>query len=164
MLDCSALIVCDNKKILYIFNQNICSTYIHNLVKLHTCDQCWTKFLFISDIQNGGWGGQETFCWWITSGGFARWFAGKILSVVGYELSCLSLQEYFGKFGELDSVKLKMDPMTGNIYLWHTNLINNLFQGRSRGFAFILYKTEEGLDKSTEVSVFSSYSSLPQHL
>ena len=29
-------------------------------------------------------------------------------------------QEYFGKFGELDSVKLKMDPMTGNlnIYGW----------------------------------------------
>ena len=24
-------------------------------------------------------------------------------------------QEYFGKFGELDSVKLKMDPMTGNL-------------------------------------------------
>jgi len=52
------------------------------------------------------------------------------------EASQDDLQEYFGKFGELDSVKLKMDPMTG----------------RSRGFAFILYKTEEGLDKSTEVS------------
>ena len=29
-------------------------------------------------------------------------------------LSSLSAQEYFGKFGDLDSVKLKMDPMTGN--------------------------------------------------
>ena len=29
-------------------------------------------------------------------------------------LSNVSAQEYFGKFGDLDSVKLKMDPMTGN--------------------------------------------------
>jgi len=52
------------------------------------------------------------------------------------EASQDDLQEYFGKFGELDSVKLKMDPMTG----------------RSRGFAFLLYKTEDGIDKSTAVN------------
>ena len=31
-------------------------------------------------------------------------------------LSSPSAQEYFGKFGELDSVKLKMDPMTGKLH------------------------------------------------
>ena len=105
---------------IYISNQNICSTYIHNLVKLHTCDQFWSKFLFISEIQNGGWGRQETFCWWITSGGFARWFAGKI-SLIDYGITSHSFQEYFGKFGELDSVKLKMDPMTGNLPVTNRN-------------------------------------------
>ena len=30
----------------YIFNQNICSTYTHNIINQNTCDQ---KFLFIAD-------------------------------------------------------------------------------------------------------------------
>ena len=42
------------------------------------------------------------------------------------------LQEYFETFGELESVKLKMDPMTG----------------RSRGFAFLLYKDIESVEKA----------------
>jgi len=43
------------------------------------------------------------------------------------------LKEYFGKYGELESVKLKTDSMTG----------------RSRGFAFILFQTPEGLEAAT---------------
>ena len=42
------------------------------------------------------------------------------------------LKEYFEAFGELESVKLKMDPMTG----------------RSRGFAFLLYKDVESIDNA----------------
>ena len=44
------------------------------------------------------------------------------------------LDEYFGQFGELESAKLKMDPMTG----------------RSRGFAFILYKEPDSIDRAAD--------------
>ena len=37
------------------------------------------------------------------------------------------LKEYFGKFGTLEKVELKLDPMTG----------------RSRGFAFIVFEDAE---------------------
>lgn len=50
------------------------------------------------------------------------------------EVSQDDLQEYFGQFGEIDSVKLKMDPMTG----------------RSRGFAFLLYTDPESIDKAAD--------------
>lgn len=40
------------------------------------------------------------------------------------------LKEYFGQFGELERVQLKMDPTTG----------------RSRGFAFVLYADTVGLE------------------
>lgn len=41
------------------------------------------------------------------------------------------LKEHFGKYGEIDNVTLKSDPNTG----------------RSRGFAFIVFKDTESLDK-----------------
>jgi len=44
------------------------------------------------------------------------------------------LKEYFGQFGELERVQLKMDPTTG----------------RSRGFAFVLYADTNGLDQATQ--------------
>ena len=44
------------------------------------------------------------------------------------------LQEYFGQFGELESVQIMMDPLTG----------------RSRGFAFLIYKVEESMKKAIE--------------
>eukprot|EP00088_Acartia_fossae_P039667 TRINITY_DN4128_c0_g1_i1.p1 TRINITY_DN4128_c0_g1~~TRINITY_DN4128_c0_g1_i1.p1 ORF type:complete len:312 (-),score=113.43 TRINITY_DN4128_c0_g1_i1:402-1337(-) len=40
------------------------------------------------------------------------------------------LQEYFGKYGETERIQLKMDPSTG----------------RSRGFAFVVFKDANGLD------------------
>jgi len=46
------------------------------------------------------------------------------------------LEEYFKKFGELESCKLKMDSMTG----------------RSRGFAFLLYTRPEGVEAASAVS------------
>ena len=65
-----------------------------------------------------------------------------------------SLQEYFGTFGEIDNVKLKMDQMTG----------------RSRGFAFVLYKDEEGVEKATagtehtiKVVIFSAVLAVDYH-
>ena len=47
------------------------------------------------------------------------------------------LQEYFGQFGELESVQIMMDPLTG----------------RSRGFAFLIYKVEESMKKAVENNV-----------
>ena len=44
------------------------------------------------------------------------------------------LKEYFGQFGELESVQIVMDPLTG----------------RSRGFAFLIYKVEESMKKAIE--------------
>ena len=44
------------------------------------------------------------------------------------------LQEYFSQYGELDSCKLKMDPMTG----------------RSRGFAFLLYKDVDSINNAAD--------------
>ena len=44
------------------------------------------------------------------------------------------LQEYFGQFGELESVQIMMDPLSG----------------RSRGFAFLIYKVEESMKKAVE--------------
>ena len=40
------------------------------------------------------------------------------------------IKEYFSSYGEIDNINLKMDPMTG----------------RSRGFAFIVFKTLEGIE------------------
>ncbi|XP_023334541.1 RNA-binding protein squid [Eurytemora carolleeae] len=44
------------------------------------------------------------------------------------------LKEYFGKYGELERVQLKMDPQTG----------------RSRGFAFVLFKEVESLEAASQ--------------
>jgi len=41
------------------------------------------------------------------------------------------LRDHFGKYGEIESITVKMDPQTG----------------RSRGFAFLVFKTAENLDK-----------------
>lgn len=50
------------------------------------------------------------------------------------EASDADLKEYFGAFGEIDSLSLKTDPITG----------------RSRGFAFIIYKDPSCIQKATE--------------
>jgi len=52
------------------------------------------------------------------------------------EVSQDDLKEYFEQFGEIDSVKLKMDPMTG----------------RSRGFAFLLYVDPASIEKAADGS------------
>jgi len=44
------------------------------------------------------------------------------------------IKEYFGTFGEIENINLKMDPMTG----------------RSRGFAFIVFKDLAGIDGALE--------------
>ena len=44
------------------------------------------------------------------------------------------LKDYFGQFGELESVQIMKDPLTG----------------RSRGFAFLIYKVEESMKKAIE--------------
>merc|ERR1712233_256496 len=45
------------------------------------------------------------------------------------EAKDLDIKEYFGQYGEIDNINLKTDPHTG----------------RSRGFAFIVFKDTEGL-------------------
>jgi len=49
------------------------------------------------------------------------------------EASQDDLKEYFGQYGELERVQLKMDNQTG----------------RSRGFAFIIFKEESSIDAAT---------------
>ena len=44
------------------------------------------------------------------------------------------IKEYFESYGEIENVNLKMDAMTG----------------RSRGFAFVIFKTVEGIDASLQ--------------
>ena len=44
------------------------------------------------------------------------------------------IKEYFETYGEIDNVTLKMDAMTG----------------RSRGFAFVIFKTVEGIDSALQ--------------
>ena len=49
------------------------------------------------------------------------------------EAKDLDIKEYFGQYGEIDNINLKTDPHTG----------------RSRGFAFIVFKDTEGLNAAS---------------
>ena len=44
------------------------------------------------------------------------------------------IKEYFESYGEVENINLKMDPMTG----------------RSRGFAFVVFKTVEGIEAALQ--------------
>ena len=46
------------------------------------------------------------------------------------EANAICIREYFGSFGEVESINLKLDPVTG----------------RSRGFAFVVFKELAGLE------------------
>uniref|UniRef100_A0A1B6DN46 RRM domain-containing protein n=2 Tax=Clastoptera arizonana TaxID=38151 RepID=A0A1B6DN46_9HEMI len=50
---------------------------------------------------------------------------------LSWETSDRELREHFGTYGEIESINVKTDPNTG----------------RSRGFAFIVFKTSEAIDK-----------------
>jgi len=50
------------------------------------------------------------------------------------------LSEHFGQFGEIENINVKVDAATG----------------RARGFAFIVYKTMEGLDNVSTPFYFIS--------
>lgn len=50
---------------------------------------------------------------------------------LSWETSDKELKEHFGQYGEIDSINVKTDPNTG----------------RSRGFAFIVYKSTDSIDK-----------------
>ncbi|XP_050306317.1 RNA-binding protein squid isoform X2 [Anthonomus grandis grandis] len=52
---------------------------------------------------------------------------------LSWETTDKELREYFGKYGEIESINVKTDSMTG----------------RSRGFAFIVFKEIESLEKVT---------------
>jgi squid-like protein len=55
-----------------------------------------------------------------------------VLGVGGlsWETTEQHIEEFFGKFGEIESINLKYDPNTG----------------RSRGFAFVVFKTVEAVE------------------
>ena len=55
------------------------------------------------------------------------------------------LREYFGAFGEIESVNVKTDPTTG----------------RSRGFAFLVFSQPETVEKVSPPSVGAPRSGLP---
>jgi len=46
------------------------------------------------------------------------------------------LSEHFSQFGEIENINVKVDAATG----------------RARGFAFIVYKTMEGLENVSNIS------------
>ncbi|XP_058836822.1 RNA-binding protein squid isoform X3 [Topomyia yanbarensis] len=50
---------------------------------------------------------------------------------LSWETSDKELKEHFGQYGEIESINVKTDPNTG----------------RSRGFAFIVYKSADSIDK-----------------
>jgi squid-like protein len=50
---------------------------------------------------------------------------------LSWETTEKELRDHFGQFGEIESINIKTDPTTG----------------RSRGFAFIVYKEAESIDK-----------------
>ena len=50
---------------------------------------------------------------------------------LSWETKELQLKEYFEKFGEIESVNLKLDPVTG----------------RSRCFAFLVFKETDSVEK-----------------
>lgn len=54
---------------------------------------------------------------------------------LSWETSDKELREHFGQFGEIESINVKTDPNTG----------------RSRGFAFIVYKSAASIDKVVAV-------------
>lgn len=54
------------------------------------------------------------------------------------------LSEHFGQFGEIENINVKVDAATG----------------RARGFAFIVYKTMEGLDNVSIIYLFIIYNIL----
>ena len=57
-------------------------------------------------------------------------FIGGLPQDVGQD----DIHKYFGKFGDIENVRLKMHSMTG----------------RSRGFAFLLYKSKESINNALE--------------
>lgn len=50
---------------------------------------------------------------------------------LSWETTEKELRDHFGQYGDIDSINIKTDPTTG----------------RSRGFAFIVYKEAEAIDK-----------------
>lgn len=75
----------------------------------------------------------------------------------------VQLKEYFDKFGEIESVNLKLDPVTGRCW-WSVFMINEywalkitnpftvmiiigVFANRSRCFAFLVFKEKESVEK-----------------
>lgn len=51
------------------------------------------------------------------------------------------LSEHFSQFGEIENINVKVDAATG----------------RARGFAFIVYKTMEGLDNVSVILLYIEY-------
>jgi len=74
------------------------------------------------DHQNGGGDSSE-----IGRDDDRKLFVGGL----SWETTEKELRDHFGQYGEIDSINVKTDPTTG----------------RSRGFAFIVYKSAESIDK-----------------
>lgn len=79
---------------------------------------------------------QETLCWWIELGHNRQWVTTRYFSINILLIRLIftfseELREHFGKIGEIESITVKIDPATG----------------RSRGFAFLVFKNAESLEK-----------------
>ena len=62
------------------------------------------------------------------------------------------IKEYFEAYGEIDSINLKVLLFLMSFYLLFTNryLQMDPVTGRSRGFAFIVFKTVEGIEAALQ--------------
>jgi len=81
------------------------------------------------DVQNGGGQGGENAS---SNQGPGRDDDRKLfVGGLSWETSDKELREHFGNYGEIESINVKTDPNTG----------------RSRGFAFIVFKSAEAIDK-----------------
>ncbi|XP_059469681.1 RNA-binding protein squid-like isoform X7 [Neocloeon triangulifer] len=95
------------------------------------CDNLESEDALLNGAENGG--GETQLQQQGESSGSGRDDDRKLfVGGLSWETTDKELREHFSKFGDIESINVKTDPNTG----------------RSRGFAFIVFGTAEGLEKA----------------